>query len=263
MDRGLFPPARLCVLAAGPAELAAASVFAMHRVAAELVLSPTAEAVWIDARGSFSGLVLRDVVTAHLRDSADESITGDSVCDRVSVVRVFDPTGLRETVAELEKDTTAPLVLVLDSFSALFSPHTALRHREMADALAQLGDVVRARQIIAFLLSSAVSALPSDPVQSQFGAVALKPALGLSFLYTIDLCALVYREADSDSLIFEVVADRWQASEGLLLPFRLVRLVLSFLLFTLSNPRRTIPSSSLYLNILYSSITHTQQKHQK
>lgn len=145
---GLFSRARLSVVAGSAAE-DASRVLAMHHLAVELVENAQTEAVWIDVVGSFQVFLLRDIICAHLDDVDDSRL--EHVLDRVSLVRVFDATGLLQAVAELEESGRKPGLLVVDSMNAVYSP--AMRnnqtkgHREMTSFLKKLTHITRAYKI--------------------------------------------------------------------------------------------------------------------
>ncbi|CCX11713.1 Similar to DNA repair protein RAD51 homolog 2; acc. no. O35719 [Pyronema omphalodes CBS 100304] len=71
----------------------------MHVFAAYLVSDSVTEAMWIDTSGNFAGGTLKEVIEAKLQQQQRVDI--NKVLDKAQVGRVFDLTGIEETVREI------------------------------------------------------------------------------------------------------------------------------------------------------------------
>ncbi|KAK9317549.1 hypothetical protein V1522DRAFT_397982 [Lipomyces starkeyi] len=244
--RDIFPSSRISVLT-GHAHDDIKSIFAMHALAEFLVANPTRTAIWIDTLGVFQGFLFRDILKLHFcrqyednkEIELDEKL--EKAIESVQLIRVFDATGLKESMTELENsfanatnqtatvdDTDQEMrgLLVIDSISATYSRAMAndqpMGHAYMETFLKLLGRFSRTYNITSMLISSSVTSSPADVVRSQFDSVAQKPSLGSTFLYLVDFCTLISRDPGSGVYVFEILADRWRATEGHLLYFELV-----------------------------------------
>ncbi|KAK9241124.1 hypothetical protein V1525DRAFT_369194 [Lipomyces kononenkoae] len=246
MFSGIFPRSRLSVLT-GHAQDDVKSVFAMHALVEFLVAHPKCAAIWIDTLGVFQGFLFRDILRLYFsRQSLDNNEAGfderlAKASERVQLIRVFDATGLQESLYELENsfaNTTSQAAnvddtdqetsgfLVIDSISATYSRAMAhdqsMGHAYMETFLKTLGKFSRTYNITSILINSSVTATSADVVRSQFDSVAQKPSLGSTFLYLVDFCTLISRDPRSGVYVLEILADRWRATEGHLLYFELV-----------------------------------------
>ncbi|KAK9366954.1 hypothetical protein V1509DRAFT_627808 [Lipomyces kononenkoae] len=246
MFRGIFPSSRISVLT-GHAQDDIKSIFAMHALAEFLVANPTCTAIWIDTLGVFQGFLFRDILRLYFcRQSLDTNMVGlderlSKATERVQLIRVFDAAGLQESLTELENsfanatslatnvddtDQEARGLLVIDSISATYSRAMAhdqsMGHAYMETFLKTLGKFSRTYNITTILINSSVTASHVDVVRSQFDSVAQKPSLGSTFLHLVDFCTLISRDPRSSVYVFEILADRWRATEGHLLYFELV-----------------------------------------
>jgi hypothetical protein len=71
----------------------------MHVFAAHLVSDSVTEAMWIDTSGNFAGGSLKEVIEAKLQQQQRVDI--NKVLDKAQIGRVFDLTGIEETVGEV------------------------------------------------------------------------------------------------------------------------------------------------------------------
>ncbi|KAK9460991.1 uncharacterized protein V1516DRAFT_674688 [Lipomyces oligophaga] len=242
-------PGRISAVAGPQQESSFRTVLAMHIVAAHLVENPHMNATWIDTLGSFQPFRMRDVVIDHLRGDYDHpeqeqdvdlypsKPTIASVMDRISLIRAFDDEGLMDSLTDLDTPSavsteSAKGIYVVDSVSYIFTH--AMRedqitgHASMVSYLKQLRLVSMNNRLISVLLLPTVATSEADMIRSQFPGIDIKPALGPTFLYTIDFCALLFRDSQSGIHIFEVIADRFDNSENQLLTFELTNHKLAF-----------------------------------
>ncbi|KAK9259579.1 hypothetical protein V1519DRAFT_451267 [Lipomyces tetrasporus] len=241
----IFPSSRISVLT-GHAHDDIKSIFAMHTLAEFLVANPTRRAIWIDTLGVFQGFLFRDILMLQFlrQHSDDRAVEIDDeltkAIENVQFIRVFDATGLQEAMLELENsfvnttyqvtgvddsDDEVKGLLVIDSISATYSRAMAndqpMGHAYMESFLKLLGKFSRTYNFSAILINTAVVASAADVVRSQFESVTQKPSLGPTLLYLVDFCTLISRDLQSGVYVFEILADRWRATEGHLLSFEL------------------------------------------
>ncbi|KAJ8100018.1 hypothetical protein POJ06DRAFT_122406 [Lipomyces tetrasporus] len=207
----------------------------------------------------FRDILMLQFLRQHSDDRAveiDDELT--KAIENVQFIRVFDATGLQEAMLELENsfvnttyqvtgvddsDDEVKGLLVIDSISATYSramandqpmgnsfqvfsnyldtDMLATGHAYMESFLKLLGKFSRTYNFSAILINTAVVASAADVVRSQFESVTQKPSLGPTLLYLVDFCTLISRDLQSGVYVFEILADRWRATEGHLLSFEL------------------------------------------
>ncbi|KAK9453256.1 hypothetical protein V1511DRAFT_88543 [Dipodascopsis uninucleata] len=235
--RDLFVQSRISVIAGSPND-DTKSLVAMHVLATFLVFNSSTTCIWIDTTGSFQVYLFREILFQYVKDI--NSLTGSfsneqllqKLIDNVMLIRAFDSIGLSDILNDLDpshlefrnrEKLSKGSILIVDSFTFIYSKamrdDQASGHLAMTSFLKNLRMLSNANDLTTILINSTVNANENDLMRSQFDNILQKPSLGLAFLHYCDFCTLI-SHPDDKYYYLEIIADRWDSTEGFILKFQ-------------------------------------------
>ncbi|BEJ18118.1 hypothetical protein CspHIS471_0703950 [Cutaneotrichosporon sp. HIS471] len=186
------------------------SLLALHAALGTLIAEPDATAHWVDTEGAFNAARARAVVNAL---GADES-----VLDRLTVARVFklEPDLLDELARA--RDDPATRVIIIDNVASLFRDAlmgtTAQGHAAMVVTMEEIAELTYFAGLTTLVINSVASSIPSNPL-SVFSTTTVKPSLGVTLTFTVDVELLLQDTGRVFGLADEGERERVGSAPGL------------------------------------------------
>nr|ODN93291.1 hypothetical protein L203_00562 [Cryptococcus depauperatus CBS 7841] len=182
---------------AGPRKVGK-SLLALHAALKILVQDKDAKCMWMDTEGTFSPERAEKILTNWGWKTEEERI---SVLNRVIVTPCFKLEGVYEVLQTIKE------VHLLTNVSAQ-------GHAELVALMEEVEEITYSQSMVSMIINSSVISQPTNSL-SHFNSVNIKPALGSSFTYLVDVTLLIQETGKVFGIMDEEERERIRKLPGL------------------------------------------------
>nr|ODO02316.1 hypothetical protein L204_01049 [Cryptococcus depauperatus CBS 7855] len=182
---------------AGPRKVGK-SLLALHAALKILVQDKDAKCMWVDTEGTFSPERAEKILTNWGWKTEEERI---SVLNRVIVTPCFKLEGVYEVLQTIKE------VHLLTNVSAQ-------GHAELVALMEEVEEITYSQSMVSMIINSSVISQPTNSL-SHFNSVNIKPALGSSFTYLVDVTLLIQETGKVFGIMDEEERERIRRLPGL------------------------------------------------
>ncbi|WVN85626.1 uncharacterized protein L203_100775 [Cryptococcus depauperatus CBS 7841] len=204
---------------AGPRKVGK-SLLALHAALKILVQDKDAKCMWMDTEGTFSPERAEKILTNWGWKTEEERI---SVLNRVIVTPCFKLEGVYEVLQTIKEpaqglDVGKTKVLIIDNiyihFRDLLTNVSAQGHAELVALMEEVEEITYSQSMVSMIINSSVISQPTNSL-SHFNSVNIKPALGSSFTYLVDVTLLIQETGKVFGIMDEEERERIRKLPGL------------------------------------------------